>query len=110
MNESYILYQINLKKGMVEENISQKFKLKNIDEARNYFIEEINQNELVSKKHKYVCTTLNYIEHLLMLASLDARCVLISALASLIGIIISTTSSAVELKVCAITPGFTKYN
>ena len=45
-----------------------------------------------------------------MLASLDARCVLISALASLIGIIISTTSSAVELKVCAITPGITKYN
>ena len=110
MNESYILYQINLKKGMVEENISQKFKLKNIDEARNYFIEEINQNELVSKKHKYVCTTLNYIEHLLMLASLDARCVLISALASLNGILISTTSSAVELKVCAITPGITKYN
>ena len=31
---------------MVEENISQEFRLKNIDEIRNYFIEEINQNEL----------------------------------------------------------------
>ena len=31
---------------MVEENISQEFRLKNIDEIRNYFIEEINQHEL----------------------------------------------------------------
>ena len=28
---------------MVEENISQEFKLKNIDKARNYFLEEIKQ-------------------------------------------------------------------
>ena len=32
---------------MVEENISQEFKLKNIDKARNYFLEEIKQNELI---------------------------------------------------------------
>ena len=43
---------------MVEENLSQGFRLKNIDETRNYFIEEIKQNELMSKKHKKVCTTL----------------------------------------------------
>ena len=29
---------------MVEENLSQKFKLKNINETRNYFVEEIKQN------------------------------------------------------------------
>ena len=45
---------------MVEENISQEFRLKTIDETRNYFLEEIKQNELMSKKHKKVCTTLNY--------------------------------------------------
>ena len=28
---------------MAEENISQEFRLKNIDEARNYLIEEINE-------------------------------------------------------------------
>ena len=28
---------------MVEENIEQEFRLKNIDETRNYFIEEIKQ-------------------------------------------------------------------
>ena len=46
---------------MFEENISQEFKLKNIDETGNYFIEKINQNELMSKKHKKVCRVLNYI-------------------------------------------------
>ena len=29
---------------MVEKNISQKFRLKNIDERKNYFLEEIEQN------------------------------------------------------------------
>ena len=39
---------------MVEKNISQEFRLKNIDKTRNYFLEEIKQNELISKKHKKV--------------------------------------------------------
>ena len=33
---------------MVEGNISQVFRLNNIDETRNYSIEEINRNELMS--------------------------------------------------------------
>ena len=37
---------------MPEENINQEFRLKKIDEVRNYLIEEINQNKLMSKKHK----------------------------------------------------------
>ena len=45
---------------MSEENISQEFSLKNIDERRNYLIEEINQNELISKKCKKVYRVLNY--------------------------------------------------
>ena len=49
---------------MFEENI----RLKNIDETKKCFIEEIEQYELMSKKHK-VCMALNYIEHLLILAS-----------------------------------------
>ena len=52
---------------MAEGNISQEFRLKNIDETRNYLIEEINRNELMSKKLKNVCTTLNSIEHFLIL-------------------------------------------
>ena len=34
---------------MAKENISQEFRLENIDETRNYFLEEIEQNELMSR-------------------------------------------------------------
>ena len=37
--------------------ICQEIRLKSIDETRNYFIKEIGQNELISKKKKKVCTT-----------------------------------------------------
>ena len=94
---------------MVEENISEEFRLKNIDETINYLIEEINRNELMSKKHKNVCTTLNYIEHFLVLASTITGCVSISAFASLVGIPIGITSSATGLRICAITAGIKKY-
>ena len=84
---------------MSEENISQEFRMKNIDETRNYLIEEINRNELMSKKHKKVCTSLNYIEHFLILASTITGCISVSAFTSLIGIPIGTTSSAIGLKI-----------
>ena len=32
---------------MAKENIIQEFRLKNVDETRNYFVEKINQNELI---------------------------------------------------------------
>ena len=54
---------------MSEESISQEFRLESIDQTRNCFIEEINQNELMSKKHKKICRVLNYSEHLLVLIS-----------------------------------------
>ena len=94
---------------MVEENISQEFRLKNIDETRNYLIEEINPNELMNKKHKKVCTTSNYIEHFLIFASTITGCVSISAFASLVGIPIGITSSETELKTSVITAGIKKY-
>ena len=94
---------------MAEENVDQEFRLKNIDETRNYLIEEINRNELMSKKHKKVCTTLNYIEHFLILGSTIAGCVFISAFASLVGIPIGITSSAIGLNICAVTAAIKKY-
>ena len=84
---------------MSKENISQEFRMKNIDETRNYLIEEINRNELMSKKHKKVCTSLNYIEHFLILASTITGCISVSAFTSLIGIPIGITSSAIGLKI-----------
>ena len=38
--------------------MSQEFRLKNINETGNYFLEEIEQNELMSKMHKTFCTTI----------------------------------------------------
>ena len=55
----------------------------------------------MSKKDKKICTTLTFIEHFLILASTITECVSISASASLIGIPIGITSSAIGLKNCA---------
>ena len=63
----------------------------------------------MSKKHKKVCTTLNYIEDILILASIITRCISISAFASLISVPIGITSSAFGLKICAMTAGSKKY-
>ena len=56
-----------------------------------------------SKKKVYA--TLNYIEHFLILASTITGCVSISAFASLAGIPIEITGSAVGLNICAKTAG-----
>ena len=59
---------------------------KKIDEIRILLIEEINRNELMSKKHKKICKFLNYIDHLRIVISTITGCVSISAFASLVGI------------------------
>ena len=61
------------------------------------------------KKRKNVCTTLNYIEHFLVLASTITGCISISAFASLLGIPIEVTSSATGLNIFAIAAGIKKY-
>ena len=80
---------------MVEENISQEFRLENIDGTRNNFLKEIEQNELISKKPKKVCTALNYIEQFLILASAITGCVSIFTFTSLLGIPTGITSSGI---------------
>ena len=37
---------------MPEQITNEEFSLKNLDEIRNYLIEEISQNKSMSKKHK----------------------------------------------------------
>ena len=69
----------------------------------------MNQNELISENKKKVCTALNNIEQFLVLASTIIGCVFISAFASLIGILIGTTSPEVGSKIRAITAGIKKY-
>ena len=60
---------------MFEENISQEFRLKKKGDTRSYFLEQIQQNELMSRKHEKVFTILNYIVHVLTLASTITGCI-----------------------------------
>ena len=82
---------------MGEENISQGFRMKNIDEARTQLIKEINKNDLISKKHKNVCKALNFMEQLLILFSAVTGFASFSAFSSLVGISIGNTNSPVGL-------------
>ena len=84
---------------MPEENNNQEFRLEKIDQIRNYLIAKINQNQLMCKKHKKACGILNYIDHSHIVISTITGCISISALASLVGIPIGITSSAIGLKI-----------
>ena len=63
----------------------------------------------MSKKQNKVCTTLNYIEHFLTLASKITGCISVFAFSSLIGIPVETLSSTTGLKICAIASGIKNY-
>ena len=88
---------------MVEENISQEFRLKNLDNTRYYFLEEMKLNKSMGKKYENACTTLNYSGHFLISAFTTTRCFSVSAFTFLIYIPIGSKSSAKGLKTCAIT-------
>ena len=89
--------------------MSKKFRLKNVDQTRNYFLEEIKHNEFMSKKHQKICTAPNYIGNFLILACTITGCISISAFTSLIIIRMEITSSANGLKICAIAAAIKKY-
>ena len=89
--------------------MSQEFRLENMDETRNYFLQETKQNELMSRKHKKVCTTLTYIEHSFILASTITECISVSTFASLLGIPIGITSSVIGLQIWVTAAGIKKY-
>ena len=67
----------------------------------------------MSKKYKKTGKHLNYVEYLIILASTVTSCVSISAFASLVAALVAIscfTSSAIEIKICAITAGIKKCN
>ena len=96
-------------KDMAEENIGQKFRVKEIDKIRNYFIKEIKQNELISKKHKKILSILSYIEHLLILACSFTGYVPISVFLSLAGIPLDVSSSVITIRTSIVTAGIKNY-
>ena len=76
---------------------SLEFKLRKIDETRNYLLEEIDHDDLKSEKLKKTCKCLNYVEHLLILISAITGCVSISALVLLVCVPVGITSSTVGI-------------
>ena len=59
----------------------------------------------MSEKYKKTYKYLDYVEHFLILVSTVSSCVSFSVFASLVAIPVGVTSSAVGIKVCAITAG-----
>ena len=105
-------YVINLKdvlKINMAEEISLEFRLRKTDETRNYLLDEIKHNNLMSEKYRNTCKYLNYVEHFLIIASTVTDCVSISAFASLVCVPVGITSSAVEINVSSITAGIKRY-
>ena len=88
---------------------SLKFRLKKVDETRNNLLEEIKHDDLTSEKHKNTCKYLNYVEHLLILASIVTGCFSIPAFASLVCVLVDITSSEVGLIISAVTAGINNY-
>ena len=78
---------------------------KKIHKTRSYLSEEVKHNDTMSEKPKKVCRALNYFEHFLVFVSYVSVCVSISAFASLVGVPVGVTSSAVGIKIYAITAG-----
>ena len=89
---------------MVEE-ASLECRLRKIDKTRNYLLEEIKHNDLISEKYKKTCKYLIYVENLFILSSTNTGCVLVSAFASLVCVPVSIKSSAVGINICAVTVG-----
>ena len=61
------------------------------------------------KKNKKTCKYVNYVLHLLILDSTVTSCVSISTFTSLLCVPAGIMSSAVRIKIYAITPGIKKY-
>ena len=57
----------------------------------------------MNQKYKKTFRYLNYVEHLSFLVSIITRCVSITAVASLVCVPVGITSSAIGIKICAIT-------
>ena len=66
---------------MVEE-ASIAFRLRKLDETRNYLLDGIKRKDIMSEMYKKTCKYLNYVENLLILASKVTGSVSISAFAS----------------------------
>ena len=61
------------------EEANLEFRLRKIVVLKNYLLDEVKQNDLMSEKYKKTYKYLNYVEHVLILVSTVTGCVSISA-------------------------------
>ena len=92
-------YNICFLKINIVQEVSIEFRFKN-DETRNYLLDQIKHNDLMSEKYKKTCQYLNYVENWLILASTVTGWVSISPFASLVCVPVGITSSAVRINKC----------
>ena len=89
--------------------MTQEFRLKKINEMKNYLIEEINHIETICMNHKKFCRVLSYIENSLIVISTITVCFQVSAFAFSVGIPTEITSFAIVLKICVIATAIKQY-
>ena len=94
---------------MVEQNISQEFRLKNIDETKNYLIEEIEESKSMGKKRKKGFYYSKLYWTLLYFSVFSYWMYFHFWICFFSQYSVAITSSAIELKNCAITAGIKKY-
>ena len=72
-----------------------------INQKRNYLLDKIKYNDLMSEERKKVSRPLSYFEQLLILVSAVSECDSIFPFASLFGVSVYIISPAAGLKICA---------
>ena len=95
-NNIYKNFKYRYDKRRHKPKLAQK-----INQKRNYLLEKIKYNDLMSEKRKKVSRPLSYFEQLLILVSAVSECDSIFPFASLFGVSVCITSPAVGLKICA---------
>ena len=92
---------------MVEE-ASPEFRLRKINETRNYLSDEV-KHDIMSEKCQNTCIYSNYVQHLLILVSHVTGSVSVSAIASLVSILVGITRFELGIKIFVITAGIKNY-
>ena len=76
---------------------NQQFRLNKISETEDYFIAEIKERELMSKKLSKYISFFDYFDKSLIVLSVTSGCVSIASFATVIGVPIGITSASISL-------------
>ena len=91
------------------KNVSLYFRIKNAWNKKLFFSRS-KYNYFMSKKHKRVYRTLNYLNNVLVFISSVSACVSIPAFSSLVGVLAVIARYTIPLKICALATGIFNFN